>query len=58
MASSNVGRPLLQINVEDVENMKKTGMTMTEITRRVGISRSTLLQKVEGLKFNRVYRYK
>ena len=46
-SSNNVGRPSLQINVEDVEDMKKTGMTMTEITQRMGISRSTLYRKLE-----------
>ena len=45
--ASSVGRPSIQVNVEEVEDMKKTGMTMTEITQIMGISRSTLYRKLE-----------
>ena len=49
MACGNdVGRPSLQINMEDVEDMRKAGMSITKISQVLGVSRSTLYRAMEG----------
>ena len=49
MACGNdVGRPSLQINMEDVEDMRKAGMSITKISQALGVSRSTLYRAMEG----------
>lgn len=47
-SSSNVGRPSLQVDLEEVESMRKCGLSMTKISEIVGISRSTLYRALEG----------
>ena len=49
MACGNdVGRPSLQINMEDVEDMRKAGMSITKISQALGVSRSTLYRAMES----------
>ena len=49
MACGNdVGRPSLQINMEDVEDMRKAGISITKISQALGVSRSTLYRSMEG----------
>ena len=49
MACGNdVGRPSLQINMEDVEDMRKAGISITKISQALGVSRSTLYRAMEG----------
>ena len=46
---SDVGRPSLQINMEDVESMRKVGMrSITKISEALGVSRSTLYRAMES----------
>ena len=47
-SASDVGRPSLQINMEDVEGMRKAGMYITKISQALGVSRSTLYRAMEG----------
>ena len=50
MASgSNVGRPRLQINVQEVAEMWKVGLSITKISEIIGVSRSTLYRALQGM---------
>ena len=46
-SSSSVGRPSLNIDLERVEAMRNTGLSMTKISKTLGISRSTLYRALE-----------
>ena len=40
--SENVGRPRLQVDVEEVSEMRKIGISITKISEITGVSRSDL----------------
>ena len=46
--SGNVGRPRLQVDVEEVAEMRKIGICITKISEVIGVSRSTLYRALEG----------
>ena len=46
--SDNVGRPRLQVDVEEVAEMRKIGISITKISEIIGVSRSTLYRALEG----------
>ena len=46
--SGNVGHPHLQIDVEEVAEMRKIGLSITKISEIIGVSRSTLYRALEG----------
>ena len=46
--SGNVGRPRLQVDVEEVAEMRKIGISITKISEIIGVSRSTLYRALEG----------
>ena len=46
--SDNVGRPRLQVDVEEVAEMRKIGISITKISEIIGVSRSTLYRSLEG----------
>lgn len=45
--SNNVGRPRMQINVEQVAEMRRMGLSITKISEVIGVSRSTLYRVLE-----------
>jgi len=47
-SSSGVGRPSVEINMERVEALRKIGLSLTEIRKRLKISRSTLYRHLEN----------
>lgn len=47
-SSTSVGCPSLHINLEDVEGMRKAGMSITKISQILAVSRSTLYRAMEG----------
>ena len=50
MASScSVGRPSLNLDLEKVEAMRNSGLSMTIISKTLGISRSMLYRALETL---------
>ena len=50
MASScSVGRPSLNLDLEKVEAMRNSGLSMTKISKTLGISRSMLYRALENL---------
>ena len=46
--SGNVGRPHLQVDVEEVAEMRKIGISINKISEIIGVSRSTLYRALEG----------
>ena len=46
--SGTVGRPRLQVDVKEVAEMRKIGISITKISEIIGVSRSTLYRALEG----------
>ena len=46
--ASGVGRPSLQIDIARVMQLQKLGMSMTEISDIIGVSKSTLYRGLEN----------
>ena len=46
--SGNVGRPRLQVDVEEVAEIRKIGISITKISEIILASRSTLYRALEG----------
>ena len=46
--SSYVGHPHLQVDVEEVAEMRKIVLSITKISEMIGFSRSTLYRALEG----------
>ena len=46
--ASGVGRPLLQIDIAQIMQLRKLGMSMTKISNIIGVSRSTLYRGLEN----------
>ena len=46
--SGNVGRPRLQVDVEEVAEMRKIGIYIIKISEIIGVSRSILYRALEG----------
>ena len=46
--ASSAGRPALQIDIKEVEQLRKIGISMTKISEVMGISRSTLYRALEN----------
>ena len=46
--ASGVGRPSLQVDITQVMQLRKLGMSITKISDIMGVSRSTLYRKLEN----------
>ena len=46
--SDNVGRPCLQVGMEEISEMRKLGLSIIKISEILGLSRSTLCRVLEG----------